>query len=363
MFRAGAAAGEAGISSGPLRALLHYIGILAIISAFCHPVFSAALNREKFELRGQVILPEGTFHSSARTRLQLTLLCLNTAFTGRAAADSQGRFRFRDLKAGSYILSIYIPDDGEILRTIDITRSFAGPDRKIDKTFRFTENDLRVLLRDAPQSVISARALSVSAKAKREYYEAENRLERDDAEGAIRHLKQAVRLAPQFAEALNHLGTIYFRQQQYVAAERYFREALRQDPRAYEPLVNLGGALLAEGRTQEALAINLHAQNAGPGDPLANAQLGLSYFGAGDYDRALKYLRRAEQLDPGHFSNPQIVIAEIYLRRGQESAAIRELENFLAVHPDSPLGDRVRDTVRKIQTEHSSTVSKQISPF
>ncbi|MBI4465029.1 MAG: tetratricopeptide repeat protein, partial [Acidobacteria bacterium] len=151
------------------------------------------------------------------------------------------------------------------------------------------------------------------------------------------------------------LGTIYYQRQEYSAAEGYFRRALEQEPEAFEPLVNLGAALLALGRSQEALKINQKAQEIRPQDALANAQLGLNYFLVGNPEEAIPYLDRTKELDPAHFSNPQIPLARIYLQRSEEEAALRELEDFLNQHPDSPRADEVRATIEKLQDTTSSS--------
>ena len=55
------------------------------------------------------------------------------------------------------------------------------------------------------------------------------------------------------------------------------------------------------------------------------------------------------ELDPAHFSNPQLPLARIYLRRSEQEAALRELEDFLEHHPDSPTAPQVRAMIEEIQ--------------
>ena len=47
--------------------------------------------------------------------------------------------------------------------------------------------------------------------------------------------------APQFSAARNELGTIAYQTKNFARAEECVLHALDEDPRAYEPLVNLGG--------------------------------------------------------------------------------------------------------------------------
>jgi tetratricopeptide (TPR) repeat protein len=99
--------------------------------------------------------------------------------------------------------------------------------------------------------------------------------------------------------------------------------------------VNLGGALLAMNRIEESLVINQAAVKAMPGDALAHSQLGKSHFYLGQFDDAETHLKRAKAIDPSHFSLPQVILIEIYMRRNKLPEAIAEMEEFLKLHPDS----------------------------
>jgi tetratricopeptide (TPR) repeat protein len=165
----------------------------------------------------------------------------------------------------------------------------------------------------------------------------------------VAHLERAVELAPQFSTAWNDLGTIAYYARQYERAEICFRKALAADPDSFEALVNLGGVLLNLSKHDEALRCNSIAVRRRPGDALANSQLGLAYSVAGDFDLAVKYLQNAKRIDPGHFSNPQLALAEIYLRQNQRAAAAQEYRDFLRRHPDAPQAAGVRESLAKLE--------------
>src|SRR5262245_18821807 len=111
---------------------------LAIVLLFTSLTFAS--KPELYEFRGQVVLAGRTLAPSSR--LRLILFGVNVTFTNRTQADARGRFQFRDVRPGSYVLSIYIPDDGEILRTLDITKSFADHSGRVQKKFEFSEEQL-----------------------------------------------------------------------------------------------------------------------------------------------------------------------------------------------------------------------------
>lgn len=293
----------------------------------------------QFELVGQV---------EPQTRAAVYLHSATSPFSVSTAADWKGRFRFRRLPAGAYTLAVIAPKAGESHQTIEIGPSLADGKGRITVQVRLQEwkmDDASAVRRGA---MISARVLSIPDNARREYAEALKALALPDVPAAIAHLRRAVEIAPQFAEAWNHLGTIAYQTRDFAEAERCFRQALDQDPAAFEPLVNLGGALLALNQTEEALKYNTYAVISRPNDALAQSQLGMSYLAAGNLELAQKHLELATQLDPAHFSHPQLMLAEIYLRRKQPKAAAGELEEFLKYHPDAPNAEKIKSAINKL---------------
>jgi tetratricopeptide (TPR) repeat protein len=294
------------------------------------------------ELRGRLV-PE--------TSASVWLNGATSPFEDSTLAGQDGRFRFEPLLAGTYTLGVFVPGRGEMRQTIDVGPSLADSKGRIE---------LRVALRDElfesrdglrRGALVSARDLAIPEQARREFEQARKNLaqrhvhEAPDVPAAVAHLERAVQLAPQFAGAWNYLGTIAYQSHDYARAESCFRKALAADPDAFEPLVNLGGVLVNLQKLDEALSYNRHAALSRPGDALANSQLGMNYFYLGKLDLSQKYLTIAARLDPGHFSHPQLLLAEIYYRRQERSAAADELAEFLRYHPDWPEAARINERI------------------
>ena len=199
------------------------------------------------------------------------------------------------------------------------------------------------------RATVSARELSIPPEARREYEEAQKDLARRDADAAAAHLERAVEIAPQFSVAWNNVGTIAYQTGRYEQAERYFRKSLEEDPSAYEPLVNLGGVLINLHKLEEARQFNQYAVLSRPHDALANSQMGMTYFGLGKMELAEKYLKTACEIDPGHFSHPQLLLAEIYLRRNERAAAANVLDDYVRRHPDDRDAAKIRAAVQKLR--------------
>jgi tetratricopeptide (TPR) repeat protein len=286
-----------------------------------------------FELAGR-ILPEA--------QASVSLHGATSPFESATLTDMRGRFRFRKLAQGAYTVVVFEPGRGEVRETVEVGPGSANAAGLVAVTLRLDSAKLESEDARLRQTTVSARELAIPPPARKEYQAAQKSLSRRDAGAARAHLERAVEIAPQFCAAWNELGTIAYQSRRYPDAERYFRRALEADAQAYEPLVNLGGVLLNLGRPDEALQHNLYAVLRRPNDALANSQLGMSYFLRGDLDSAVKYLTASKQLDPAHFSHPQLMLAEIHLRRNEREAAVSELRDFLNRHPDAPEAGEVK---------------------
>ncbi len=273
---------------------------------------------------------EVTGRLSPETPAAVTLHHVQSPFATATLADERGRFRFSKIPAGAYTLSAFSPGAGEGRMTIEVGAGTAGSKGRVAVTLRLIESRHTI----ERSGRVSARELSIPAKAWKEYQAAQKKLARNEIEGAIADLERAVEIAPRFAAAWNNLGTIAYQTRRYPEAEEKFRRALEADPDAYEPLVNLGGVLINLGKIDEAWKYNVYAVLKPDSDALAHSQLGQTYFLQNKLDLAEKHLVEACRLDGGHFSHPQLFLAEIHLRRGDRVKAAARLEEFLQHHPD-----------------------------
>ena len=295
---------------------------------------------------------EQTFRLEGRiepeARAAITLYGSTAPFNSSTLTGPGGRFEVKNLLAGTYTLAVFLPNRGEIRQTIEVGPGTADERGTVAVTVKVEESRLSRQEADLKHK-ISARQLSLPEKAKRAYADAQKRLEKREVEAAVKRLQDAVKIAPDFVEAWNFLGTIYYQTQQYPKAEQMFRTALEKDPEAYSPLVNLGGVLLTLNRAGEALPYNLRSVVSHPEDALANSQLGMNYFLLGNLDSSKKYLLEAKRLDPAHFSLPQWTLAQIYVRTGDPKAAAAEMEEFIRLHPDSPDRERAKAAIEALR--------------
>ncbi len=303
-----------------------------ITTAFLLARISTAITDPKFEMRGE-ILP----HRVASVSLQ----AVASPFAVSSLAGLDGRFRFKDLRPGTYTISVSTNLGTEVRKTVDIGPATADRKGRIAIAIHM---DGEALLRDGAATV-SANVWRIPDGAQREYDLALRKVAKRDFDGALACLHRAVDLAPKFSAAWNQLGTMAYQAQQYPQAESYFRHGLEADPSAFEPLVNLGGVLLNLGNFDEALKYNSEAVRHRPQDALAQSQLGMSYALLNRLDAAEEHLLVSIRLDPDHFSRPQLALADVYLRKNEPGRAADQLQSFLRQHPDWPEAAKMREQI------------------
>jgi tetratricopeptide (TPR) repeat protein len=329
------------------------IALLIAVSFYFPAIKGAILQTEvpRFELNGRILLPDGEIAPSIRP--QVFLQSTRTIFYDQTVASRGWTFRFRGLEAGKYTLYVVAQGFGSSKQTLVVGKSQADSEGRI-------QIDVTLMAESADSAEVSAVLLAIPKDAKSEYQKALKSLSKQDRQGAIRHLERAVEIAPHYSDAWNRLGTISFKAQEYKQAEQYFREAIEQDPSSYPPLVNLGAALLLQNRLEDALSVNREAIERQPDDPLAHSQLGGTYFALGQLDKSEFHFKTAKSKDEAHFSNPQLMLAKIYLQRKEYSAAIEELEGFLRIHPDYHLSDRLKQLISKAREELATAAERTV---
>src|SRR5262249_964167 len=173
-----------------------------------------------------------------------------------------------------------------------------------------------------------------------------------DSEKAKKHLEKAIEIAPNFEAALNDLGTIYHRRQQYAQAAELFERALKVNPDSITARVNLAGCLIGLKQYMRSLEENLHGLALRPLDALAHAQAGLSLFQLHRYEEAIPHFQQAKVSDPNSPVLPGFYLARSYDALEKHESAIVEYEEFLKAYPRDPARSWVESRLRELKSRH-----------
>jgi type IV pilus assembly protein PilF len=153
--------------------------------------------------------------------------------------------------------------------------------------------------------------------------------------GALVELTEAEKLDPDNPELLNSLGLALYRKNKFVLSEQKYLRALELKPTYSEVRNNLGVDYLELKRWDEAIAQlkivtdDIFYSN----QESALINLGLAYFGKGDYPKALAILHGVVNSDS---SNPRAMVnlGKVYLAMEKTESAIVEFSRALKLNKE-----------------------------
>jgi tetratricopeptide (TPR) repeat protein len=157
-------------------------------------------------------------------------------------------------------------------------------------------------------------------------------LEAGEVGPAIERFSEAVRLAPNYFEAHNNLGSALGMTGRNEEAVVHFRAALRGMKTA-DIHHNLAYTLAKLGRTEEAIAEYQAALQLDPGRRLTLVLLAQALVSRGRLSEAEVNLRQAVALDPADPESRRLLAATL-VRQERVEDAVREYEEILRRNPD-----------------------------
>ena len=134
--------------------------------------------------------------------------------------------------------------------------------------------------------------------------------------------------------ALVNLGSALDAQGRFEEALVVDRQAEKIEPGRYQLHSNLGNILSHLGRPAESLAEYREAVCLRPTSPVLHNALGSQFAVLGQYAEALNEFAVAEKLDP-HYAQPHAETAKVFFEQGRDAEAVDELRAALRIEPDN----------------------------
>jgi len=165
---------------------------------------------------------------------------------------------------------------------------------------------------------------------------------------AIESFKKSIILNPDYIPARNNLGTAYLAQAQWDAAIEIFRELsgnlLYGTP--HYPLSNLGWAYYNKKDYRLAEKYYLEALRIEPEFIIAMRGLAKTYIETGKISEAIEKLKKAVTLAP---RVPELYfdLGEAYELAGDRNKAVSAYRKVVSISPESDLGSRAADRLKK----------------
>ena len=284
------------------------------------------------ELTGEVSIPARLI---AGQIIRVSLL--GHTYTRTTVTRVDGSFSFEDVPPGDYVIQVDCP--GYEPGSLELQNWSAGELRQIVVPLGRPIN--RDNLPVGPDATTTVKELKVPPKAIREMSEAQAKSKRQDYDGAIAHLKKAVQIYPNLADAWNNLGVAYVRVGRDADAESAFKRAISSDPTCPQALMNLGLLYIGQERNREAIEPLEAFLKGNSTEYRLQTYLAVALYEEGKYREAETWLQRALSAKPD-FTDALFQLAVVQFRLEDYQGAAESADRFLASAPNDANAGQAR---------------------
>jgi tetratricopeptide (TPR) repeat protein len=209
------------------------------------------------------------------------------------------------------------------------------------------------------EGTVSAANLRVPDKAKRLLYEGQNQLRNGHDAKAKGYIDSALRIAPNYAEALTARGVIKLAEERPADALQDFNRAIRADRDNGLAYLGMGCALNQLYRFDDALPYLDRGSEFFPLSWQSAFETSRAWLAKHEYEIALQQVNRADSLSHSAKVSSGIHMVRGYsllgLKRFEEASA--ELQAYLSAEPDGEVSTAVRDTLATLRALPTSEAS------
>lgn len=292
-------------------------------------------------IEGAVVLPSG---HRVNGQVKITLSTLNDPGMG-VFTDSNGKFNFSNLAAGTYYLEAV--GDSSYEPTSEQVRLSRGA--RVNLTIYLREKTAESSRK--PGGVVSAHEAATNAPvAAKEEFEAATALAREGKlQEAIERYKKAIAIYPGYITAHNDLGVQYLKLRRVAEASSHFETAIEIDPKAFNPRLNLGIVLVQQKKYGDALDQLRFAASIDSSSPSVHLYLGIVAVETDELPTAETELGRALSIGGREYSIAHFHIARVQMKKGAREEAIRELDAFLSTSPSGEEAARARQILEELK--------------
>jgi tetratricopeptide (TPR) repeat protein len=247
-----------------------------------------------------------------------------------------GEFRFAS--SPQVVLNLVINQLGyePITLTLDLSRSVSD----IRLELRRSDAIGRV---QEPDPTVSSHVLSMPESARHAYDAGRRKLHgQKDAEGSLEEFRKAIASSPDFYEAYEQMGLAYLQMGKPEDAEKAVRKSIEVSGDQYAPAdFDLSAMVMDRTQFSEGERIARHGLELDSNSWMGYYELGRALFYQNRVLDALKCAERALTLQP---NAPVLyrLLANIHLSQHNDAALLQDLDAYIKLDPDSPLGIRAK---------------------
>jgi Flp pilus assembly protein TadD len=273
----------------------------------------------------------------------VTLDAFRGSLLATSLTDSEGRFVFRNIPPGRYLVRASHPDYLEQSQWIE-------RDTLAEISLKLVLASKQSPTQPSAQPTIPLWALGIPGPAQLEYDRGLEQLRSGELEESLVHLQAALRIYPQFATARGALGTVHLLRGNMDAAMNAFEHALEIEPNLPAACLGLGSLYHVRHDYQKAEPYLLRARLLKPKDWRIHYELGRLYGRMADWQKAETSLSQARRLH-SDFAEVHLLLINALALQTKYVETGAAMEEFLLRFPQHSLVEQVRQKLALLKRE------------
>jgi len=325
-----------------LKGPLVFSALLIVIAGF-DTFAQTDATTSRNTIQGDIITPNGQ-------RLDHPVIVWLSTNRGeiQTTSNGNGSFFFRQLGGGRFIIRI---DAGEAFEpaTEEVNIADGGSTGNMSRIGQIYS--VQIHLRPRSGEPITKGVVSANDPPKAAvdlFNKALESVKSGNRDKAIEQLKAALAIHPTFTAALNGLGVQYLKLGKFEAASEAFAKALKLAPDSFNLHLNSGISLFSLNKHAEAEAQFAAALAKNEASGTAHLYRARALIGLNRLDDAAVDLKRAIEIGGDDVKLAHRYLAGIYLEKGENVEAVKQLELYLQVAPDSKETEQIKNLIKEL---------------
>lgn len=315
---------------------------------------SAARSAAGSMLQGKSTIMGIVFDSSGRPLEKVRVELLDDVYTvlKTVRTTGSGQFVFNSLSSGYF--QVRVRDEAgeyaEETQRVELVSIQLSPTAQGSRDIRQVDFYLRPKNeRKAATNSGVVFAQNVPEDAKKSYAKAVSDFEKNNSDEGMASLKAALKIFPDYYQALTRLGEEEVNRAQFSEARELLMKATKVNPKGFEGFYWLGIAQVGLKQMPEAVESFRKALAQNPSSVNSIMWLGMALRRNGKLDEAETQLKRAKQLADKPIAQAHWELALLYNHQKRNQEAADELELFLKAQPDSRDAEAIRKLIKQLR--------------
>lgn len=206
---------------------------------------------------------------------------------------------------------------------------------------------------------VSVAQYKVPEKARNELHKAQSAAHKGKVDEVEKHLTEALNIYPDFSEALTMRAIDELDHNNLANATADLEHAIKSDASYGTAYLVLGAAYNVQKRWDDAARVLDRGLSLQPNSWQGFFELGKTYVGKADYQKALATLDKAQALAPQDYAPVHLVKAHVLLSQKNYNQAMGELQAYLDRAPkDDANSAQVRQAMQQMKAFTSASVKE-----